>query len=110
MPIRNYASSEAGRRMSPSDAAAYPGGSVSTTFRLADTSRRQLPSSIYLPGDPPIIHVPRPHARTSDNDLGGLRVLDRSSSSSVIAVTSAVSKRCELTPGFFRITSSPGRE
>lgn len=110
MPIRNYASSEAGRRMSPSDAAVYPSGSVSKISRLVNTSHRRLPGLIYLPGDSPIIHIPQPGARTSHQNLGGLRALDRSSSSSVIAVTTAVPKRGELTPCGFRITSSPGGE
>lgn len=110
MPIRNYASSEAGRRISPSDAAAHPGGSASKISRLVDTSRRQIPELIHLPGDSPIMHVPQPCARTSHHNVGGLRALDRSSSSSVVAETSVVPKRCELRPGFFRIASSPRGE
>ncbi len=57
MPSRNYASPTAGRRISPSDGAAWVGGHASKTSRHVYTSRRQLSRSIYLSGTPLIIHV-----------------------------------------------------
>ena len=75
MPIRNYASSEAGRRMNPSDAAAYPGGSAFTTPRLVNTSRRQPAGLTYLSDDSPIILVPHntPKRLTSISRSRGAR-------------------------------------
>lgn len=70
MLIRNYASSEAGKRKNPSDAAAYLNGTASRISRLIRTSSCQSPGLIYLPGNSPTIQAPQAHARMCDHNLG----------------------------------------
>lgn len=61
MPSRNYASPEAGRKVSPGDAADRPGGPASPAPRLDNTSRRRL------------IRTPRQPTQTTDPHPAGPR-------------------------------------